>query len=200
MVPNSSSTGEVLLDVLSACGFEIDEICAGLLYGAIASDSGCFMFSNTSVKTHISAAALMEKGADYVRINKLLFGTMEPQAVKIRGYAMNNLEYYCGGRVAAIVLTEQILKELGVSDEHTEGLTDIPRNVEGVEVGMVVREHSGKVKVSLRTNEFIDASYVMGCFGGGGHKRASGCHTDGDVYTVRDKVVAVIEELFDRKG
>jgi phosphoesterase RecJ-like protein len=57
----------------------------------------------------------------------------------------------------------------------------------------------GKAKVSLRTNEYVDASYVTGCFGGGGHKRASGCVIDSDVFTARDKVVEVITKLIDRK-
>ena len=190
------STGEIVYQLIMQLNVPWDKNMAGLVYAAIASDTGCFVFSNTNEKAHLYAADLLKHGAEVAQINKLLFNTNDLNSLRVRAYAIDHIEFYFKGKVAVVLLTKEILDSLDASDEDAEGLTDLPRSVRGVEVGIVVREWKGKTKVSLRTNQFIDASAIAAHFGGGGHVKAAGCTTELDVWQTRDQLIEILEELF----
>lgn len=78
------------------------------------------------------------------------------------------------GRIAVIAVTGEMLARTGAQESELVGLSSIPREIEGVKVGITLREKEGGFKVSLRTVEKIDASQICAVFGGGGHARAAG--------------------------
>ena len=49
-----SATCEIIYDVIKAMGVEIDKSIADSLYTGIATDTGCFLFSSVTARTHIS--------------------------------------------------------------------------------------------------------------------------------------------------
>jgi phosphoesterase RecJ-like protein len=68
-----------------------------------------------------------------------------------------------------------------------EGLASIPRQIEGVLLGITMREkEDGTFKVSVRSNKDVSASDFCLRFGGGGHKAAAGCTIVGDLETVKN--------------
>ncbi|MBQ8917761.1 MAG: bifunctional oligoribonuclease/PAP phosphatase NrnA, partial [Oscillospiraceae bacterium] len=86
------------------------------------------------------------------------------------------LEYHYGGHCALMYQLQSAFEGLSVEESELEGLSNIPRQIEGVEVGVTVREQAdGTCRISLRSSDFVDASEVCQRFGGGGHKRAAGC-------------------------
>ena len=72
-----------------------------------------------------------------------------------------------------------------------EGIVNIGKCIEGVEVSVFVRElKNGKGwKASLRSNEYVNVSDVALLFGGGGHPRAAGCTMQGELQQVKDKIL-----------
>ena len=63
----------------------------------------------------------------------------------------------------------------GVAGPDTEGLVDLPRTIEGVDVVVLISEvESGKVKVSMRSTGRVAIDGVASRFGGGGHLHAAG--------------------------
>ena len=71
-------------------------------------------------------------------------------------------------------------KRLGVGDDELEGLASIPRQIEGVLIGITMREkESGVFKVSVRTDRRVNAADFCARFGGGGHAEAAGCTVKG---------------------
>ena len=68
------------------------------------------------------------------------------------------------------------MKKTGCKDEDLEGITSISRSIEGVIVGVTMREREqGGFKISVSTYPPIDASEICKKMGGGGHIRAAGC-------------------------
>ncbi len=192
---HGSSTGEIIYRFATEGGFTITPETASLIYAAIVSDTGCFKYSSTTPATLSAAAFLMEKGADYVKICKKLFDTEDIKTLKLKALATENMCLYHDGRVAIITVTQKQLESVGAVYEDAEGLTDIPRSVSGVEVGIVIKEWKDKTKASIRTNEYVDASYLASLYGGGGHIRAAGLVSQLSVSELRDDLADKLKEL-----
>lgn len=196
VVPDASATGEVIYDLTQMGNFLISKETATLLYGAIASDTGSFQYQNTSSKTHMIASRLIELGADSVLVNKKLFDTLMVNEIKIKGYAMNSFELFEEGKICVVGITKEVMDKIGCLYEDVEGIAGFPRSVEGVEIGLLIKEWKDNLfKISIRTNNYVDATALAGKFGGGGHIRASGCTIEGSISEVKEKIVKAAKEL-----
>lgn len=149
------------------------------IYTGIATDTGCFCFSNTTPASFRIAAEVLETGAPVAEANRRLFESKKPGRVALEARVLSGLEYYYGGHCAVIVIPSALREEFGVDDSELDGLSSIPRKIEGVWVGVTIREQEGCCRVSLRTTAEADACAICAAFGGGGHVRASGCTIEG---------------------
>ena len=160
---------------------------------AISADSGCFKYENTSARTHRIAAELIEIGGDFARINREIFDTVSLKKLKIQGEAVEELRMFSGGRFAMYYLSLERYNELELSLGDVDFVSNVLKNIEGVSVGAFIREKEpGLCKVSLRTDETVDASVIAKKFGGGGHNRAAGFAVSGDRCAVEKAVSDVI--------
>ncbi|MDD4496373.1 MAG: bifunctional oligoribonuclease/PAP phosphatase NrnA [Eubacteriales bacterium] len=190
-----SSTGEIIFKFLEYSGVEIDKEIAEALYVAITTDTGGFRYSNTTSETHIVASRLLEKGIDVSDISKKVFDTVSKEKVLMMGEAIKSLKLLDGGKLAVITITYESIGKIAKHDEDTEGLVNIGRNIDGVEVSVLFKSTpEGKVKVNLRSNEYVDVSKVASHFSGGGHIRASGCIISGELEDVKVQVINKIRE------
>lgn len=195
--PDASSTGEVLFDIYEKMNIKWTEQIASLLYGSVASDTGSFCFSNTTPKTHAIAGVLIENGADYVFYNKKLFVTNTKSALKAQSYVIDNMKYYFDGKAAFVTVDDKVLRKIGATKEDTEGLIDILKSVEDVEIGILLKQVDKNTKVSVRTNFYIDAVKLCSKFGGGGHIRAAGCTLQNtSVKKAKCVILKALEEFF----
>jgi phosphoesterase RecJ-like protein len=105
---------------------------------------------------------------------QLLFRTRTLAAIKLWGAALHELHTDHG--VAWTAVTYQMLDEVGATMEDIEGLVDFLLSSPEVKVAIVLKEEvPGETKVSMRTVPGVDATAIVGSFGGGGHQRAAGC-------------------------
>ncbi len=183
---DASAAGEIVLDVADALKEEaglsvLSKSCADRLYAAIASDSGSFKYGNTTAKTLLYASRLKSLGADSEKISKYLFDTRSLAQFRLVGLAIPKTVFYCGGKLAYCILTEEELEEVGALKEDVDGITQIFREVEGVEMSIFGRQYfdsvtgGNRVKMSLRSNNDINVAEICEKFGGGGHVKAAGC-------------------------
>ncbi len=171
------------------------------LYTGIVTDTGCFKYSNTTVQTHKIAAELIAVNVDHGDINRIMFDTKSRARIKIEGAVMEKMQFFFGGRVAFIAITTEMINAAGCTPDDLEGVNTLARTVEGVMIGVTARQkEDGLFKVSLRTNEPIDASAICGLFGGGGHPRAAGCEIFGDENTVRDAILPCLKSVLEEQG
>ena len=169
---------------------------ADCLYTGLSTDTGCFKFTNTTARTHIVAAKLMEAGANTVKLNSLLFESKSRSRIALERFALENLEYYFEGRCALICLTREQIEASGVEPSELEGITAIPRMIEGVEVGLTMRQQpSGSYKASIRTTLGVDASAIAAHLGGGGHKQAAGCEILGSTDNAKAALLSEVEKV-----
>ncbi len=190
---SASSAGEICYELIGELGAEIDKTAADCLYCAICGDTGSFKYSNTSPKTHRIAADLVEKGADVAKISKAIFDTESFEALRLKGEISSKAQVYADGLVGVVVLSEKMLSGYNVDGRDVDNIVDIARKIEGVEVAVSIKEAGENVKVSLRSNEYIDVSKIAAKFGGGGHVRASGVIVKGK--SLDEAKEAVIEEV-----
>lgn len=191
---NAAANCEIIYKLLVEMNVEITKPIADCLYTGISTDTGCFRYTNTTAETMRVAASLMDLGCNTAYINKVMFETKSKEKIQLEHAVYDTMKYCADGRCAIICTTLEMLKVLDVGDDEMEGLASIPRQIEGVLIGITMREKEGGFfKVSVRTNENINASDFCAQFGGGGHPAAAGCTIEGDLKTVRNKLVEAAE-------
>ena len=193
---NSAANCEIIYRLICEMGVEIDTQIADCLYTGISTDTGCFRYTNTTADTLRIAANLVEVGCNAGYINKAMFETKSKEKILLEHAVYDTMLYCADGKCAIIYTTLQMFEELGIGDDEMEGLASIPRQIEGVLIGITMREkQDGTFKVSVRTNDNINASDFCAQFGGGGHPAAAGCSIEGDLDTVRNKLIKAAEEF-----
>lgn len=176
---DGASACEAVYEVISKMGVPITPDLADCLYTGMATDTGCFRFSNTTPKTMRLAADLMEQGARYAELNRLLFETKSKERLAVERMVLDTISYAADGKIALICISQEMVKQSGADESELGGISGIPRTIEGVEIGITMREkETGGYKISVRTAAYADASKLCAAFGGGGHIRAAGCVID----------------------
>ncbi len=175
--PAAAATGEILFDLYAETGLSrLPMTAKAAVFGAIASDTGCFKYANVTPSTHLRAAALLTAGVDDARVNQLLFDTKEMSQIRAEGLAQSRLRLFDGGRVSAIVIENTDYTD-GLVMADFETAVDIARSVRGVQIAIVIKgaPKAGVYRVSLRGNDNTPVSGIAAAFGGGGHLLAAGC-------------------------
>lgn len=204
--PNASATGEIIYLIANRL-VDMGEIEAipprvlNCVYAAISSDTGGFRFSNATPDTYSLAAELIDSGVDHAEINRLLFSSKSMAQILVEGEAARRIKTCADGKVAWISIPYSLREELGARDEHFETVIDIARSLEGVEVALAIRECADRAtyRVSMRSATDFDVSYVCARFGGGGHKRASGCTVmAANIVEAEQRVISEIARLWNK--
>lgn len=183
VVPDASSTGEVLRDVIRELGVELTPELAAPLYIALVTDTGRFQYSNTTPKSLRLAAELVEAGADIHAVFKQVYESVEFAKLKLLARVLERAEVLEGGRIVVSHLLRTDFADVGASEPYSEGLIDYLREVEGAELAVFVRElmgpgahgHKGSLRSSI---DELDVSAIARRFGGGGHRQAAGFSSD----------------------
>ena len=198
---DAAATGEIIYDIIRYANVPVCPDMASKLYGAILTDTGAFMFSNTTKKTHMIAADLIEKGADFYNLNKKLHMEKDYKRHFISAKLIENMQFYEDGKICVCIIDNNMATELGIKDEDLNGIAHLPRSVIGVEAGILISEITlGIVKVSLRSDEIVDVSKVAGAFGGGGHIRAAGVRfRDKTTLDIKDSLITEIKKQLEVK-
>lgn len=187
---SAAAAGELVFDLLWAAEGPWTPAVVDGLYVALMTDTGSFRFSNVTSRVHRVVAELIERGASPDRLYRAIYGRIPMRRMKLLAAVLPTLGSSPDGRVAWISLSLAALRDAGCTSDDLDGLVDYPRDLEGVEVGLLFRElEDGQVKVSLRSNTHVDVNALARSLGGGGHVRASGALLGGALDDVRDRVV-----------
>ena len=187
---------EILFELFCLMNIDITREIANNLYAGISTDTGCFRYTNTTSRTMRIAADIMDIGCDTAYINKVMFETKTRKKLALEREIYDTIEYCCDNRCAIIAVTLEIQRKVGVSDGELEGLASIPRQIEGVEIGITLREKAkNDFKISVRTGSTVNAAAFCAGFGGGGHPAAAGCSVSGSLEEVKAKLIAAAQEV-----
>ena len=189
---DAAATGEIMWEIIKNLGVEPDKKIAEAIYTAVSTDTGCFRYSCTTPHTMRLAADLMAMGIDTVFINKVMFETKSKARIAIETGLLSSLEYWYDGKVAVVSLTNDMIEKAGASEGDLDNIAPIPVRIEGVQVGVTLRENEEGFKVSVRTVPGINACEICRNFGGGGHPAASGCTIDMELDMAKIELKQVI--------
>jgi phosphoesterase RecJ-like protein len=199
IVPDASSTAEVLRDVLRELGVELTPEIAEALYIALVTDTGRFQYTNTTPKALRLGAELVEAGADVHRVFQGIYESVEFAKLKLLARALDRAEVYEGGRLVVSHLLRSDFTDLNAPEAYSEGIIDYLRAVEGADMAALIREpprsEGPARRISLRSSDDkLDVSAIARLSGGGGHRQAAGFSSDESI----EEITRFIHDEFAR--
>ena len=193
--PSLAACGELIYDICLALG-QMDGEIALPLYVAVSTDTGCFVYSNTTPNTHRVAAALMEFGPFYRKVNKRCFRTKSLPRLRLESLLLSSMEFHDGGAIAIAGLSRAMMEEAQAGEADAEDMAAFAGQIQGVRISATLRElASDRTKVSLRTDESLNATRTCALLGGGGHAAAAGATVDLPLAEARRAVLDAIRAV-----
>ncbi len=163
------------------------------IYTGLLTDTGGFRYANTSPEVLQIAADLLRIGVQGAVLAEQVLERMTFSQINLLQKTLGTLSFSHNRQVAWVSVRLEDIAESGASSEDLEGLVNYPRNVDGVEVGMLFKQRdAGTVKVSLRSAGKVDVSKIAQSLGGGGHVRASGCTING---SMEEAIATMVKEV-----
>jgi phosphoesterase RecJ-like protein len=179
----ASCTAEIVWRLSKELGADLTADIASALYVGLITDTGKFMYENTSADSHLMAAELIEAGVQPHDIYSRIYESLPFTRMKLLQRALASVERYDGGCITMLHVTAEDFEQTGAVENDSEGIVDHARAVEGTAVAVLVRDLTGdrlgKRKISMRsTDGRVDVSEIARAFGGGGHRQAAGATTE----------------------
>ncbi|MCI8828116.1 MAG: phosphoesterase RecJ domain-containing protein [Ruminiclostridium sp.] len=195
--PSCAACGELLFRIFGLLNVSITPEIALPLYMAIATDTGCFVYSNTTPQTHRIAAALMESGCDTQWVNKRHFRIKSRTRILVESRLVEEMDLEEEGTLAFAYVTQALVQDLKATEEDLDDISSFIGLLSGVVNAVTLKElPKGGCKVSLRTDgKSLNASAVCARFGGGGHPAAAGCMIPGSPKEVHDALMEAIQAV-----
>ncbi|MDD2265384.1 DHH family phosphoesterase [Sulfuricurvum sp.] len=193
------STTEVVYDFFVANSIKINGKMALSLYAGLMDDSKCFSVPECSAKTFSIAYNLIELGAEHAKCIEWLYHRRSLSSLRIRGALMKQMKLLANGQLALFEVSRALLEETGADVDECKRVIEDALGIRSVRAAMIQIEHPcGGLKLSLRTDGTIDASKIMGCFGGGGHLHRAGTHLkQGNFAEFTESVTLMIKKEFE---
>ena len=191
IVPDASSTAEVLRDVFAELDVRLTPEIAEALYIAVVTDTGRFQYASTTPKTLRLAAELVEAGANVHRVFQGVYENVQFAKLKLLARALERAQVYEGGELVVSYLLRNDFSEVGAAEPYSEGIIDYLRAVEGAIVSVLIREpprSDGPTRrVSLRSStDEVDVSAIARKSAGGGHRQAAGFSSEKSIEEITE--------------
>lgn len=188
--PTAAATVEIVYDLAVHFNLKLNDEFANLIYAGLLTDTGGFRYSSTTSKVMHMAAALLDLGAQGPELAESLLERMTIKQMSLLQKALPGLTFSKDHKIAWIIVSSELMDEVGAASDDLDGLINYPRSIEGVEVGMLLKQrHSETYKVSLRSTGSVDVSIIAKRYGGGGHVKASGCTMTGQAQDIIDQLL-----------
>jgi bifunctional oligoribonuclease and PAP phosphatase NrnA len=192
----ASCTAEIVYGLAKELGVAMTLAIAEALYIGLVTDTGKFMFENTTPGAHAMAAELIECGVQPQRVHHMLYEGLPFSRLALLGRALAAVRRFDGGTITLTHLEREDFADSQADESDAEGIVDHMRQVEGTVVAALVRElidRPGARKVSLRaTDGQVDVSAIARGLGGGGHRQAAGFTTEIPFDAVVERVRAEV--------
>ncbi|MFA5146355.1 MAG: bifunctional oligoribonuclease/PAP phosphatase NrnA [Candidatus Omnitrophota bacterium] len=200
--PDASSTGEMIYRLFRDASRQITKEVALYLYIAILTDTGSFNYDNTSSVTHAIVSELLGYGLDPSSISENIYERRSMADIKLLGMVLSSINVNGTGEVAYAEITGDMLRSTGADIAKSEGFVNYAKSIDTVKVAILFREdpkEKGSISVSFRSKGDVNVNKIASYFGGGGHKKASGCVIAGSLADAERKILAKVEEVLRQK-
>ncbi|MBI4398572.1 MAG: bifunctional oligoribonuclease/PAP phosphatase NrnA [Candidatus Omnitrophica bacterium] len=192
---HAAACGEIIYDLFRHFRIPLSQADCRALYVSISTDTGSFKYSNTQVKTHEITADLLRHGLDVGEVNEKLYENVPKTKMELFKILLNRVEFHHDGTVASAILFDKDFKEVGAGKADLEGCVEYMRALRGVEVSFLIRESESNSKISFRAKGNFDVNRLANLFGGGGHRKASGCQMHARGREAQEKILEQIQKI-----
>lgn len=198
--PVSPSCCQVLIAMFEYYGVETTKEIANCILTGMITDTGGFQWGGVTPETFEFAAELIRKGAKIKEICRKALRNKTKAHCKLERLVYDRLEFYENDKIAISYITIEDNQNTGAKLGDEEGLTEMLRDIEGVEVAVLLKEKEGKngYKASLRSHETINVSEICLLLGGGGHPGAAGCFIPGTLEQAKAKILDAIKHAINK--
>lgn len=195
--PVSPACCEVLVGIFQYFDIKISKEIGTCLLTGIITDTGGFRHEGINPETFEFTADLIRIGVNIPDIYKRVLKTNTRANFELAKRVSNRMEFLEDGKVTFTYIDAKDEEEVGAQPGDHEGLVEIGRDIEGVEVSIFIRqkEKEDKYKVSMRSGNTVNVSDICFVFGGGGHPRAAGCLIQGTVEEVKEKIMKEVKKV-----
>lgn len=192
--PNASSCCQVIYYLFKDWNVSINKEIGESLITGVLTDTIGFGINTVNSETFKLAAEISDLGININSIYDRVLWKKSMSQYQLMTIAMDRLEFLCDGKIAFTYILEDDLKKVAAVDGDHEGIVDIGRNIEGVEVSLFIREDNGWT-ISLRSTGTVDVSKVALAINGGGHFMASGGKLYGSFEETKERVINEIKKV-----
>lgn len=193
--PATPACAQILLVILEYFGIEITKEIGTCILAGIITDTGGFKYQGVTAETFEFVAWLLNKGVNVSNLYRQVLEVQTKANFELHRIANNRVELLENGKVAYTYITKEDEEAVHAESGDHEGIVDVGRGLEGVEVSIFLRETSKGIRVSLRSNDYVNVSDACLVFGGGGHPRAAGCTIPGTIEQAKEKVLKEVARL-----
>ena len=115
----------------------------------------------------------------------------------LEGMIYSNMSYHRNGQVVIALVTDEMLRLSGATEDDCDDLAGLAGRAEGNLVSITIRDYpGGHSKVSVRSGSEFDSCALCARFGGGGHKMAAGCNLPVPPLEARERLLAAVDEMW----
>jgi phosphoesterase RecJ-like protein len=197
--PGAAATCEMVALLATRLGIALDTGAGSLataLTAGIVMDTATFAHPNTTPRTLVVGAALLDAGAPLSDISRRLYRSKPFVQLRLFGRVLERIQSDLDGRLVWSWLDDADLGATGAEPSHSEGIIDLLAQAEEAEVAILFKQAPEGTRVSVRTRRGgVDATVLTGRFGGGGHARAAGATVPLPLDQARPAVLAAAREL-----
>jgi len=199
--PEASSTGELVWRFAKWMEWPLDRAVAEALWVAIVTDTGRFAYDSASFGTMRAAGDLLKYGVRTNLINDILYGQFSRKSIELKRMAWRSLHIWKNRKVAEVSLSRDDFRQVRGTKAEAEDIIEIPRSVANNEIALFfyeIPDRTKETRCSIRTRGDWDATVLAGRFGGGGHRRASGCTIKAPIGKAKRMMRAAVKEMLRR--
>lgn len=187
---SAASTGEMAYEIIKKLNIPLDANIALALYTSITFDTQLYRYIRNSPKSHLIAAELIGFSINPSEVHRYLFGGQTVNKMAFLGHALNQVEYFCDGRLALLKLHDKDLTKFEMEADDSRDVIDMLMNIETLEAAAIFREDdTNEYKLSFRSKGKIEVLSIAESLGGGGHIYASGAFVKDNYTNIKEKVL-----------
>ncbi len=194
---NASSCGEIVYKIIKELGITINKSIAAYIYVSLSTDTGSFKYSNTKPETLRIAADLVEVGIDKMRIITELYQNRPIHKIRLLTDALSTLEIHYNGKLSVMTIPLKVFDKNNTHPSEADGIIEYGRDIEGVDVAVLLKElEPNNIKVGFRSKYDFDVSLFAKSFGGGGHRKASGCTIFDSIENAKKTIIEAFKDNY----
>lgn len=175
--PEQAAACELVFRFILQMGDEnlLNHQIATSLFCGMMTDTGWFVFNSNRPDFHLIMARLMQEGVEREAIIRDSHLVPE-RKLRMEGYMLDKKMHIVQEHKAAYMsLSQAEAKRYNHQKGDSEGLVNIPLDINGIMVSALFREEKNFIKVSLRSKGDYPVNVIAEKFyNGGGHRNAAG--------------------------